>query len=487
MSFWPSRDGQFLISSTATAVPDGATRHPLTSVAIDVFGEFRVIPVHDTSERQIGALLGTPIDLEARVLPDALSIRSFLTHDNVDDVIEREIYRLAGSFIFVLDAEGLRRVYLDANGTKSLVYDPATQRAGATAMTLLDEPDYNARLRMDLHRRLGVDQEGWFPAGLTAHEGIHRLTCNHYLDLDSWTAHRHWPLAAPQAVDDPGPLFDALLKRMRRAVDVLREAGKVDVALTAGTDSRFVVSALSGLTRDLQFVTVAARGAALDVAGARALANRVGLRHQVLPYRRASRAEAEAWQIRAGHCITGSNMFLHPSVTPLAGHYFLGGVSGEVGRGFLWLTATPDTPIDARGIVDRLKLPREPELIEAVAAWLAPIAHYDTLLKLDLAYLELRMCSWGFVDAYANPVRGELQPIISRANFDAMLSAPWQMRRDSKVFRDAIRRAWPELMDVPINRYGDWRDAAKRLIDVVSSPRRAARKLRQIVLTRQAA
>ena len=487
MSFWPSRNGQFLISSAQAEAPAEATRHELASLAIDVFGELPVIPVRDGSGRLIGALLGTPIDLDARTLPQTLSIKSLLTRHNVDDVVEREIYDLAGSFVFVLDAEGTRRVYLDADGSKSLVYDPAGRRAGATAMTLLDEQDYCSRLRTDLHRRLGVDQAGWFPAGLTAHEGIFRLTCNHYLDLDSWTTRRHWPRAAIQPVDDPAPLFDAMLERIGRNVDVLRAAGDMHVALTAGTNSRFVLSALRARARQAQFVTVAAPAGALDVSGARALAGRFGLQHQVLPYRRATRAEAEAWQIRAGHCITGSNMFMHPSVRPLAGHYFLGGLGGEIGRGFLWLTASPDMPIDARNIVDRLKLPREPELIEAVAAWLAPIEHFDTLLKLDLAYLELRMSSWAFADAYANPVRGELHPMISRANFEAMLSVPWRMRRDNAVFREAIARAWPELLDLPINRYGDWRDAAKRVSDVVSNPRRAARKLKQIILTRRQA
>lgn len=481
---WPSRDGQFLISRASAGVPAGATRHRVGSLAVDVFGALPVVPLRDGSERLVGLLLGTPIDLEVGTLPAALTTQSRLTHESVGDFVEREVYRLAGSFIFVLEAEGCRRIYLDADGSKSLVYDPVEARAGATAMTLMDEQEYRDRLRLDLHRRLGVDQAGWFPAGLTAHQGICRLTCNHYLDLDSWTAHRHWPRAAIQEADDPAPAFDAMLGRIRRTVEVLRGAGDVHVALTAGTDSRFILSGLRPDAPDVQFVTVAAPAGALDVAGARTLSDRFGLRHQVLPYRRATRAEADAWQIRAGHCITGANMFMHPSVRPLAESFFVGGLGGEIGRGFLWLTAGPDTPIDARAIVDRLKFPREAELIEAVDAWLAPIAHLDTLLKLDLAYLELRMSSWGFADAYANPVRGELHPMISRANYAAMLAVPWQKRRDGTVFRDAIARAWPELLELPINRYGDWRDAAKRIADVMSNPRRAARKIRQIVMTR---
>src|SRR5690606_15535351 len=142
------------------------------------------------------------------------------------------------------DAENCRRVYLDADGSRSLVYDPVDQRAAATTMTLLDEQEYWSRLRTDLHRRLGVDQAGWFPAGLTAHDGIRRLTCNHYLDLDRWTVHRHWPRAEIDPVDDPAPAFDAMLGRIRKMIGVLRAGGDVQLALTAGIDSRFILSAL---------------------------------------------------------------------------------------------------------------------------------------------------------------------------------------------------------------------------------------------------
>lgn len=485
MSKWPTKDGQFLIVAASDPISPGAERHRLTALAVDTFGQVPIIPVRDGSDRLIGAVLGTPIDLDRHELPKRLTLSTTITAESVDTAIEAEIYRLAGSYIFVLDLDGLQRIYLDPDGSKSLVYDPATRLAGATAMTLMDEPDYYARLKLDQHRQLDVTHAGWFACGLTAHHGLFRLICNHYLDLASFEPVRHWPRAPVAPSADPAPLFDAILARIRETVEILRDGADVHVALTAGTDSRFVLSALRPLAQDIDFVTVAAPGAALDVAGARALAGRFNLRHLLLPFRRASRQQAEAWQIRAGHCVGGANMTMHPSVQPLAESFFIGGLGGEIGRGFLWLNAAPETPLDAANIIDRLKLPREPALLDAVAAWLAPIAHFDTLFLLDLAYLELRMSSWAFADAYANPVRGELHPMISRANFEAMLAVPAQMRREGTAFEDAIHRAWPDLLIFPINRYGDWRDPAKRALDILSNPRRVLRKLRQLTLLRR--
>ena len=482
---WPVRDGQFLIGELASTLAQGATRHRLTSIAVDTFGSVPVTEVRQANGQLVGMMIGIPIDLDAGTLPASLLVKATLTAENVDDWVERHIYRLAGGFLFILDGAGHRRLYLDADGSRSAVFDPAARRAASTAMTVLGPEEYKARLQSDLFRRLDVGHAGWFPADLTAHEGVMRLLCNHYLDLERWTVHRHWPTAPIAPAADPAAAMDAVLGRIGQTVSALKAAGKVTLALTAGADSRYILCALRDQSPGLDFVTVAAPGARLDVDSARALAERCALSHDILPYRQASAAQAEAWHIRAGHCVTGGNKTMHPSVMSLLGHYFVGGLGGEVGRGFLWLGAGPETSIDARDIVVRLKLSLEPEVVEAVERWLAPIAHFDTLLKLDLAYLELRMASWAFADAYANPIQTEVHPLISRANFTAMLSVPPELRRDGIALRQAMARAWPELLAVPINRYGDWRDAAKRVTDTVSNPRRAFRKLAQMALLRR--
>ena len=479
---WPSRNGQFLVIRREEPIASGAVRHVLSRHAIDTFGGLSITAVHERTGRIVGAILGNAIDLDRGLLSVATQVNDNIDNNTADSWVERNIYSLTGSFIFVLDIPHCSRIYLDADGTKSLVYDRSRKVAGATAMTLLDPHEYSNRLQTELHRKLGVSQAGWFPAGLTAHKGIYRLTCNHYLDLDSWAEHRHWPSEPIAMSTDPMTTFDDVLVRIRRTVEVLQRSGTVKIALTAGTDSRFVLSALRPIASAVQAVTVAAPSGGLDVHTARHLARELNLRHEVLPYRIATQAQTLGWQVRAGHCISGANMTMHPSVYPLRGSYFLGGLGGEVGRGFLWLGADDQTPIDASGITARLKLPREPQVVQAVARWLEPIDSFDTLLKLDLAYLELRMSSWAFSDSYANPVETELHPMISRANFAAMLSIPPEMRRDGRVFRDAISRSWPELLSIPINRYGNWRDFTKRIKDVAADPRRAARKLRQIAL-----
>ena len=478
-----NRDGQFVISTVAGPCPSGWRQRQLDGLFLNLAPEVNVVPVLDADGTSIGLLFGTPIDIDRGAIVDGQYRIDRKLDDarDLDDLIETCIYRLTGSFLFVLSALGLRRVYLDADGTLSVVYDEEAKVAGATAAALLDAAGYQERFRAKLYKTLDVDNAGWFTAGLTAHEGISRLLCNHYLDLDTWTAKRHWPLDAVAISEDPMSSCARICERVSQTIAILAGTGKTSVALTAGNDSRLLLACSRHLLANLSFVTVAAPTAELDVACATRLARQFGLRHELLPYREATPEEADLWRHRAGHCVGGNNVKMHPSVKPLEGRYFIGGLGGEVGRGFLWLNADHGTAIDAKGLVTRLKLPQNAKVIQAVDAWLAPILHFDALFILDLAYLELRMSAWGFCDSYVKPKQHEIHPMISRANFVDMLSLPPEMRRKGEVYFKAIDTLWKEVSEVPINKYGDYRDILQPAKEAIKNPRRASKKVIQLM------
>ncbi|QLL63883.1 hypothetical protein FKV68_20475 [Sinorhizobium mexicanum] len=399
---------------------------------------------------------------------------------DIDLLIEDHIYRLAGSFIFVLDACDARRIYLDANGSKSLVYEPQFGLAGATTPLLLTASEYDERFDFDLYRGLVVDQHGWFPAGMTAHRGVRRLMCNHYLDLDTMAPIRHWPRGEIEEVADVDAAIATIIDETRSVIQPLHATGRASMALTSGNETRLMLACCRAFHRDIDFVTVDALGAKLDVKRATELAKRFKLSHRLLPYREADEQGTRAWQMRVGHCVTGSNMTMHPSVEPLNGRIFLGGLGGEIGRGFLWLDSQEDTAIDEAGIVSRLKLPQHARLLEEVRQWLKPLQHYRSLFLLDLAYMELRMSCWAFSQSYAMPSQVEVNPLICRKIYTAMLSLPPSLRRDNGMIFRAIQQTWPEVLALPINKYGDWRDRARIAGDAIADPRRAIRKIRQV-------
>ncbi|MBW9113739.1 hypothetical protein JNB88_08845 [Rhizobium cauense] len=475
-------DGQFLVS-TEPKFRSGWSQLQVGSLHVSLAPLTRVLNVYGADGDQIGVLVGTPIDLEGgRVITGRYTLPAALGEgDNIDEFVEEHIYKLSGSFLFLLSTAMHRRIYLDANGTISLVYDRDARIAGATAAALLAGDKYKQRFRARLYKALDVDNAGWFTGDLTAHTGINRLLCNHYLDLDTWAVTRHWPSRPLEVSSDPTLTCARIFERVRQTIEILARTGTTSVALTAGSDSRLLLSCCRDLLGEVSFATVRAPNADIDVACARRLATKFKLPHELLAYREATPKQAELWKLRAGHCVGGNNVKMHPSVIPLEGRYFVGGLGGEVGRGFLWLNARPDLPIDAKTLIGRLKLPQDDELLRSVAAWLAPISHFDAFLILDLAYIELRMSSWGFCDSYVKPKQQELHPMISRANYADMLSLPPDVRRKGHIYLQQIERSWKEISEIPINKYGNYRDVLTPALTAIRNPKRAYRKARQLL------
>jgi hypothetical protein len=124
-------------------------------------------------------------------------------------------------------------------------------------------------------------------------------------------------------------------------------------------------------------------------------------------------------------------------------------------------------------------MPAHPRTREAVAAWLPGVAGLDPFLQLDLAYLELRMGCWAYAQSYVAPDIPEISPMISRESFAAMLSLPPSARRSNALILTSIRMAWPELLELPINRYGDWRDRLRLVRRALAEPRLVVKKLRK--------
>lgn len=482
MDSYPDFKGQFVVSRKSNPSREGATRHHLETLCVDVFSPLDVVKVLDATGRTVGLFLGTLVDTEVQAIVTS-SIQLDVAIDDLqklDSLIEDHVYQFTGSFVFVIDVTNARRVYLDANGSKSLVYDAEAGIAASTTPLLLTSTEYHQRFDSELYRGLNVDQDGWFPAGLTAHTGIRRLICNHYLDLDTMRVVRHWPVREIEEGADPEQLVASIVDEAERTVRAIFRTGLATMALTAGNETRLLLGCCRSFAKEIDFMTVKAPGADLDVARAVELARLFGLKHRLLPYVRADAQAARNWQMRVGHCVTGSNMTMHPTVEPLNGRIFIGGLGGEIGRGFLWLNSEQGIAIDAPGIVSRLKLPQHPRLLEEVEQWLRPLKHYNSLLLLDLAYMELRMSCWAFAQSYAAPLQIEVNPLVSRKIFASMLSLSPSVRRNNGVILQGIRLTWPELLSLPINRYGDWRDKVRIARAALDNPRQAIRKIRQL-------
>lgn len=480
-----SFDGQFLIGHAGKmAAVAGGVAHATNDLAVVTIGKLPVTRVCDAHDRPIGMLLGYPVDYRAgKVVRELLKLDAEApTYDELDTFVEDTIYRLGGAYLFVLDHAGVHRVYLDAGGSMSAVFDPERRLCAATTGLLLDEQEYTERFRQDLFDYLRIIDDGWFPAGLTAHHGISRMLGNHYLDLDTGRQVRHWPMAPIARAADPDQACMKVNAVVAATMQALLSDGSVATTLTAGNETRLILAACREFKDSLRLFTLAGpQELHLDAVRASDLARRFDLRHERLPVLYADQAGADQWLARSSHCIGGLNMRTYPSVAPMLEYsYFTGGVGGETGRGFFWRPGdAEDTELTAASLVARTGMPLHEDVVSAVDAWLQALPEVDTFLKLDLAFIELRLGCWGFSQTYATPEVRQIQPLIARESFVAMLSLdPWWHRENRMILR-CIELAWPELLALPINKYGDYRDLGRPLARVMRNPRLIVRKLRK--------
>jgi len=89
------------------------------------------------------------------------------------------------------------------------------------------------------------------------------------------------------------------------------------------------------------------------------------------------------------------------------------------------------------------------------------------------------MSAWSAAQTYAQSFVNHLHPLICREIYTLMLNLPAEAKRGNLLIKSAIAQNWPELEQIPINRYGDYRDMVHAAISA-TDPKRVAKKLRKL-------
>src|SRR5450631_423376 len=118
--------GQFLVACNEHPQRPEATRRRVGPLFVDVFSGTKVVEAYDKSGQPVGLFIGTLIDTDREILVDRRVVldAEIGAVKDIDQFVEEQVYRFAGTFLFILNMLGQRRIYLDANGTRSVVYDP---------------------------------------------------------------------------------------------------------------------------------------------------------------------------------------------------------------------------------------------------------------------------------------------------------------------------------------------------------------------------
>lgn len=455
---------QIFVTAEKPAIPDSYRLTDLGGFWLAADGQLPVIAVRDSAGRQIGFVVGHVFsEFDGEFLKQA-EVAIPVEVSTITDVELLILPRLSGMFVFITCGSLPPRLYMDHGATFPMVYSPEDRRAATSVALLLEEQGYRDRFRADLHAALvGQESTGaWISGTLTAHRGVFRVLANHYLDLATWTTHRFWPR--------PGEFsewrdFEASVGIVSKAITEFSAAAsralRVAVTLTAGSDTRGLVASCRTCLERVEFFTIEADD--MDEEVSRRIAKRFGLTHRTLPVRSVSEEEVAVWDRMVSDCMIEETRRSYTTLADLTERDFVfTGLFGETGRCRLYrqdYMTINDAVIDVRFIADRLTLPRHPELLENMAVWLAGLEGQPNSVIMEMAFVELKVGVWAMGKRPAgNQIKLNLQPFCQRRVLEAFVGVAPAEKGTHALFHAVIVRLWPELMEFPINKFGDLRD-----------------------------
>ena len=378
--------------------------------------------------------------------------------------VRRVLHGLHGMFLAITQGGLGRNLYLDFGGSIPVCWCEDTGAIGASADQILDDAGYEKRfLKARFERLVASEQHGWITGTLTAHQRIRRLLPGHALDLSTMQPRRVWPLKDELKIGLP---IEAAAVQAGDAIRGLVTAAahehRCAITLTAGFDSRILLTSARDLRKDIAFATFGQRGEGLDQDLSARMAAELGLQHQLIATINAPPEAQLRWDRMVGHCMREVNRRIHPTLGAVPADFVLTGMYGEVGRARLYrqdADTINEREATTEFVLSRLTLPLDPDQIADVEVWLDGLRWMPRSMVLDMAFNELKFGTWAVGQAPAQKaVKFSFMPYAQAAVQSAFMETPPEVKGTQALFAAIGRHLWPEAMAYPVNRYGDWRD-----------------------------
>lgn len=303
-------------------------------------------------------------------------------------------------------------------------------------------------------------KEYWWPSGVSIHKGIKSLIPNYYLDLNTIQAKRYWPNISIFSLEYNESITKTadLLKRLMNAAE---SRFKLAFPITAGIDTRVLLSASKDICEDLFFYTLIYGDLNLkssDVHIPRKLLNSIGLTHHILDCTGKMDDEFKTvynGNVDLSHSYWGDIAFGLNEQYP-QDRICVKGNCAEIARCFYYKNRYPQK-ISGSVLACLVGMGNNNFAEQGFNQWLEEAIDVSNDCKidiLDLFYWEHRIGSWQAMSQLEwDIVMETYTPYNCRELLISLLSVDKKHRAPPRYrfFENIIKTMWPELLKEPIN------------------------------------
>lgn len=385
--------------------------------------------------------------------------------------IAETLYGLSGRFVLMVktaerilffnDACGLRSFfYAEDQGSIQLASQPLLLKLAVGDMVAKGE-QYHSFFESDYGKN---SKENWFPSGTSLYEHVYHLVPNHYLDSNTLEQQRYWPNEA-HAINDYKSSLDKFTSLLQSILVVGTKKHSLALGVTAGFDSRIILSACKPVKNDMQFYTLKYRdmtNASRDISVPAKLNKIMHFNHQVMDCQipvdkefakiyeqNSDMAHLDDW----GFIAYGISQNLKEGSVAIKGscsetgkcYFYRSGKHPEINSGADMLAYNPNW----KGI---------PFIEKRMHDWFNeindPKANFGYPI-LDLFHWEVSTGSWQTQNQLEwDIVHDTFTPFNNRELLDIMLRIDPKYRskpNNYQLYRDTIHKLWPEVLSQPVN------------------------------------
>ena len=404
--------------------------------------------------------------------------------DGANDIhsLTRAIGIYGGRWIIIASFGNKTYLFNDALGFRQVFY---THPAVTGSLWMLSQPglaekylnlevDVEAEKFMDSFGFRSRDEFSW-PAAATAFSGLSHLSPNHYLDLGTGRSHRFWPYASigTMTTGDAAAYLESRMKNIMRAA---AHRYPLAIGLTAGIDSRLVMALSKDIGDNIAFITVRKRNMQddhPDIAIPKQLCEKHGLKHRVI---RAKPGSSPDFAKLFKDSVFMATDIYGPDAEAIINEIHrmravVTGSAGEMGQCFFLNKLSKNMyngPITASKLARLQSFADESFAIKHFQAWLDDAHKRHDVNLMDLFYWEHSHGNWVAMTQMQFDIawREIFTPYNCRDVLQAFLSVEQRDRIPPRLllYKNIISRAWPELLDLPINPHKADKFGAKRKI-----------------------